>query len=146
MQLVVVALILGVCLGMTLLYPRSHFGPQTSDFLSLWLVAFLLISPQIWEHHYVMLLPVLVVACWQRPGRLVFLIWLLLAAPTPFGFIGLQPLIAANHDLRAFALEPVWQVLVQHASKAIPTLLLFAYFLWQLLSASRPALLHRPAS
>jgi hypothetical protein len=107
--------------------PTSDFGPQTSDLLSLWLLVFFLLSPQIWEHHYVMLLPVLVNLYRQKPNWFVSLIWLALALPTPFGFIGLQPVIAANHDLRAFPLEPVWQPLLQHASKALPTLLLFIY-------------------
>ena len=112
-------------------YASLTTGLGFSNLLSLWLAAFFLISPQIWEHHYVMLLPVLVTAYWRRPNRWVFLIWLLLALPTPFGFIGLQPVIAANHDLRAFLLEPVWQPLLQHASKAIPALWLFLYLLRQ---------------
>jgi len=114
---------------------RLSFAPRfqspISNLLSVWLAAFFLISPQIWEHHYVMLLPVLVTAYGRRPNWRLFLIWLLLALPTPFGFIGLQPVIAANHDLRAFPLEPAWQPLLQHASKAAPTLWLFIYLLWQ---------------
>jgi hypothetical protein len=117
-------------------FPTSHLPPPTSTLLSLWLTAFFLISPQIWEHHYVMLLPVLVMAYWQKPHWSVIIVWLLLALPTPFGFIGLQPVIAANHNLRAFPLEPVWQPLLQHASKAVPTLWLYLYFALRLL--------HRP--
>jgi hypothetical protein len=149
-QLAVVAIVLGVALLLT--FPRSQwrlgirdwksFAPSNlqprsaslrgqlspiSNLLSLWLVTFFLVSPQVWEHHSVMLLPALVVAYWQKPDWRILLIWLLLALPTPFGFIGLQPVIAANHDLRAFALEPAWQPLLQHASKAIPTLLFFLY-------------------
>ena len=111
-------------------FPRNQL--PLANYLSLWLTAFFLVSPQIWEHHYVMLLPVIVVAYWQKPSWLIFVIWLLLALPTPFGFIGLQPLIAANHDLRAFPLEPAWQPLLQHASKAAPTLALWGYFCWQI--------------
>ena len=84
-----------------------------------------------------MLLPVLVVADWQNPGWFVLIIWLLLALPTPFGFIGLQPVIAANHDLRAFPLEPAWRPLLQHASKAAPTFLLFLYFAFQTAHVSK---------
>jgi hypothetical protein len=91
-------------------------------------VAFFLASPQVWEHHYVMLLPALVLAYRARPGWLLAGVWLLLALPTPFGFSALQPAIAANHDLRGFLLSPTWQLLLQHASKAVPTVLLFAYF------------------
>ncbi|MBF8285375.1 MAG: hypothetical protein HW378_4290 [Anaerolineales bacterium] len=117
-------------------FPPSTFHLPPFTLLSLWLTAFFLISPQIWEHHYVMLLPVLVMAYWHKPNWFVIIVWLLLALPTPFGFIGLQPVIAANHDLRAFLLEPVWQPLLQHASKAVPTLMLYLYFALRLL--------HRP--
>jgi hypothetical protein len=87
-----------------------------------------------------MLLPVLVMAYWQKPHWFVIIVWLLLALPTPFGFIGLQPVIAANHDLRAFLLEPVWQPLLQHASKAVPTLMLFLYLALPVM----PRLSHKP--
>lgn len=124
-QLAAVAIILSLTITLTFRLPHPH----TPTLLSLWLTTFFLISPQIWEHHYVMLLPVLVVTYWQRPHWVVALIWLMLALPTPFGFIGLQPIIAANHDLRAFPLEPTWQPLLQHASKALPTLLLFIHLI-----------------
>jgi hypothetical protein len=160
-QLAVVALVLGISLIITF-YPTrlslrpfhlgfgiwdlgsttSNLPPPTSTLLSLWLTAFFLISPQIWEHHYVMLLPVLVVAYWQKPHWPVLIVWLLLALPTPFGFIGLQPVIAANHDLRAFPLEPAWKSILQHASKAVPTVLLFLYLAW--LGVSSFSRDHRP--
>lgn len=123
-QLAVIAAVVLMVLALT-------FRPQTPPLvplLSLWLVAFFLVSPQVWEHHYVMLLPVLVVAHRQRPSWLVVGLWLCLALPTPFGLTALQPAIAANHDLRGFALSPTWQFLLQHASKAGPAALLFAYF------------------
>ena len=86
-----------------------------------------------------MLLPALVVAYRQRPGWLLAGIWLCLALPTPFGFTALQPAIAANHDLRGFLLTPAWQFLLQHASKAVPTALLFAYFAVKLAMVSHKA-------
>src|SRR5579859_4652473 len=125
-QWAVVAVVVLAALALTF-WPRAG-QPPLADLLSLWLVAFFLVSPQVWEHHAVMLLPVLVVAYRQRPGWLLAGLWLLLALPTPFGFTALQPAIAANHDLRGFLLSPTWQFLLQHASKAVPTTLLFAYF------------------
>ena len=122
-QLAVVGVVAVLALLLTLL-PRQA---RITTLLSLWLTAFFLISPQVWEHHYVMLLPVLVIAYRQRPNWQVAGLWLLLALPTPFGFTSLQSTIAANHDLRAFALQPVWALLLQHASKAVPAVLLFAY-------------------
>ena len=125
-QLVLVGLLVLPALVLTF-WPRAG-RPSKPALLSLWLVAFFLASPQVWEHHYVMLLPALVVAYRQRPNWLLAGIWLCLALPTPFGLTALQPAIAANHDLRGFMLTPAWQLLLQHASKAVPTALLFAYF------------------
>ena len=125
-QWVVIGAVVLAALGLTF-WPRAS-RRSTIDLLSLWLVTFFLISPQVWEHHYVMLLPALVLAYRQRPGWFIAGLWLLLALPTPFGFTALQPAIAANHDLRGFLLSPTWQFLLQHASKAVPTALLFAYF------------------
>ncbi len=133
-QLLTVGVAAGVALYLTFRPAKANgrwglapFHSPLATYLSLWLVAFFLVSPQIWEHHYVMLLPVLVVAYKQKPHWLIALVWLLLALPTPFGFVGLQPVIAANHDLRAFALEPAWRPLLQHASKALPAAALFVY-------------------
>ncbi len=122
-QWVVVAAVILIALALTF---RRQPLPSTPA-LSLWLVAFFLISPQIWEHHYVMLLPVLVVTYRHEPSPWVAGLWLLLALPTPFGFTALQPAIASNHDLRGFLLQPAWQLLWQHTSKAVPAALLFAY-------------------
>lgn len=122
-QVTVVVLALITALWVTWRSPRSGVVPA----LALWLCVFFLVSPQVWEHHYVMLLPALAGLYLWRRSRWVIIIWLLLAVPTPFGFIGLQPAIAANHALRAGALTPWWQPLLQHASKAIPALMLFGY-------------------
>lgn len=123
-QWAVVAAVGGTALAITLRRGRM----RAADLLCLWLAAYFLASPQVWEHHYVMLLPAVVVAYRTRPGPWLLAMWLLLALPTPFGFMDLQSLIAANHDLRAFALEPAWQPIVQHAAKALPALGLFAYW------------------
>ena len=126
-QWAVVGLVGGLSLWLTWRQP----GAPVAALISLWLAAFFLASPQVWEHHYVMLLPAIIVAYRARPGWVLAGLWLLLALPTPFGFIGLQPVIAANHDLRAFALEPAWQPLAQHAAKALPALGLFIYWVKQ---------------
>jgi hypothetical protein len=98
------------------------------ELLALWLAAYFLAAPQVWEHHYAMLLPAIVVAYGDRPSGLLAGLWLLLALPTPFGFTGLQPMIAGNHDLRAFAVEPAWMGLAQHAAKALPAAGLYVYW------------------
>ena len=141
-QLLILVIVLAVALWVTL-------RPRRLDLvavLSLWLAVFFLLSPQVWEHHYVMALPALVALYATHRSPLVILLWLLLALPTPFGFIGLQPTIAANHDLRAFALQPAWQPLLQHASKALPILGLFVYTAWLAARAAVPNPMLAPTS
>jgi hypothetical protein len=131
LQLAVIGLVGGLSLALTWLRPQA---PVTA-LVSLWLAAYFLASPQVWEHHYLMLLPAIIVAYRAHPGWVLAGAWLLLALPTPFGFIGLQPVIAGNHDLRAFALEPAWQPLLQHLSKALPAMVLFGYWARQVFEA-----------
>lgn len=110
---------------------------------AVWLTAFLLASPQVWEHHYVLLLPVLTLAYLRTRALGVLGLGLLLALPTPFGFSPLQPLIAANHDLRAFPLEPAGWALLQHASKALPALGLYGYLLYTVTAPTAGAVVKR---
>jgi hypothetical protein len=124
-------------------YARSGQGSPEQyalgarDLLSLWLAAYFLAAPQVWEHHYVMLLPAIVAAYGNRPSWLLAGLWLLLALPTPFGVTGLQSMVAANHDLRAFAVEPAWMGLAQHAAKALPAVALFGYWAWRVAREDR---------
>lgn len=124
LQAFVVVMVLGLPLLLTALDPKL----DVIDHLSLWWTAFFLASPQVWEHHYVMLWPVLVVAYWRTRSPLIAVIYLLLAIPTPFYFIGLSEAVAADHRLRWLPIEPAWKGLFQHASKALPSVLLYSYF------------------
>lgn len=133
-QRAVVLAVGGLALGLTAGRPAA----RPADLLSLWLTAYFLATPQVWEHHYVMMLPAVIAAYRVGPRWTLAALWLLLALPTPFGFTGLQPLIAANHDLRAFALEPAWRPLLQHASKALPTLALFIYWARRVYTSAPP--------
>jgi hypothetical protein len=135
-QWAVVAGVGGAALALT--FQRGAL--RTLDLLCLWIAAYFLAAPQVWEHHYVMLLPAVVMAYAERPGRWLLAMWLLLALPTPFGLIGLEPVIAANHDLRAFALEPAWQPILQHAAKSVPALGLFSYWVMAFQRPERAAI------
>jgi hypothetical protein len=78
------------------------------------LTAFFLISHQVWEHHYTMLLPVLVVAYWRTRSPWVAACYVLLALPAVLA-AGCPHQIAANHDLRAAPPSPAWAGLLYHA-------------------------------
>ena len=94
--------------------------------LALWTVAFFLIFKDIWEYHYVMLLPVVTCLGLATRSRLLLWIGLLLALPTPYALLQqdgtLSPAAALAH----------------HASKALPTLVLF---LWLLRRIARRSLI-----
>jgi hypothetical protein len=93
----------------------------------LWMAAFFVTYGDIWEHHHVMLLPVLAIAIIEaRPGgeiRFVCVIAALLAAPTP----------AALMDAGSLAIspQPFWSTpaaVAMHACKALPCLALWTWF------------------
>ncbi len=84
--------------------------------LALWVLCFFLIFKDIWEYHYVMLLPVVTALALAYRSRFVVWMGVLLAAPTPY-------ILLAGPD---GTVPGAWN-LVHHASKAIPT---FALFLW----------------
>ena len=108
------------------LRPR-HFAALEST--ALWIAVYLLTFKHVWEHHFVWLLPFLVLLVLRRRRPIYFVLYLLLAVPTPFWLF----------DLPTGSLDPqpLWSPVVSalyHASKAWPTLALFAVLvvdLWQ---------------
>lgn len=87
---------------------------------TLWITVYLLTFKHVWEHHFVWLLPFLVLLVLRRRRLIEFLLYLLLAAPTPFRLF----------DLPTGSLDPqpYWSTAVSavyHASKAWPALALF---------------------
>jgi hypothetical protein len=142
LQIAVVGGVLLASLALTAL----DRGPDVPDLLSLWLTTFFLVSHQIWEHHYTMLLPVLVVAYWRTRSPWVALIYLLLALPTPFYPLGLYGQVAANHDVRGLPVTPAWVGIVYHAVKPVGAVGLYAFLAVRILRRLRsrpPAANHR---
>ena len=84
--------------------------------LSIWTLAFFLVFQDVWEYHYVMLLPVVTALGLASRSRFVLLMGLLLALPTPYILFA-----RADHSL---AVAPS---LLHHASKALPS---YALYLW----------------
>ena len=130
--------------------------------LSLWMAAYFLIYHHVWEHHYVMLLPVLVTLMMRsesgvmmrsesgvmmrsesgvmtrRQSGLLWAIYVLLALPTPFYLIDPQGQVAVLDAMRWTPIRPLWQDLLYHASKAIPALALYGWLAWQIARSSLP--------
>jgi hypothetical protein len=100
--------------------------------LSLWMATYFLIYHHVWEHHYVMLLPVLVALMVRRESGLLWALYLLLALPTPFYLIDPQGRVAMLDAMRWTPIRPLWQDLLYHASKAIPALVLYGWLAWRI--------------
>ena len=127
-QRAVVVLSLAFPLALTLLDPR----PDVVRHLGLWMSAYFLAYHHVWEHHYVMLLPVLVVLAMRGESRWVWAIWALLALPTPYYLIDPQGQAAVLDAMRWTPVRPLWQDLAYHASKAVPALALYGLLGWRI--------------
>ncbi len=116
--------------GLLLLLDRR---PDLVTHAGLWMTSYFLIYHHVWEHHYVMLLPVLVTLMMQRRSRWLWAFYVLLALPTPFYLIDPHGRASFVPEMRWTPLRPLWQDLVYHSSKAVPTLLFYFWQSWQIL-------------
>lgn len=137
-------LILGGFVLVSLVLTFADPEPDIPDQLCLWMTTFFLISPQVWEHHYTMLLPVLVVLYWRTRSPWVAVCYVLLALPTPFLPTGLSAAVAANNALRSAPVEPAWVGLLYHAAKPLPTLALYAFLAWRIGRRALPHFFRSP--
>jgi hypothetical protein len=142
-QWAVAALFLALPLALLLLDRR----PDATLHLCLWMTTYFLIYHHVWEHHYVMLLPVLVILTMRsqsslmmrRESWLLWAIYLLLALPTPFYGIDPKGQVAVLDAMRWTPIRPLWQDLLYHASKAVPALFLYAWLAWRIARPGRSA-------
>nr|ART36871.1 D182 [uncultured bacterium] len=116
--------VLGLCGIVTLLA-----GPaQKLRLLALWICAYFLVFAEVWEHHYVMLLPavMLLVLFDVRLRPLALAAGIMLALPTPYLLFshGSPPLDYTVVDPQIFWSST--EVYLQHLSKLLPTMLLFS--------------------
>lgn len=95
--------------------------------LCMWTTIFFLAYHDVWEHHYVMLLPVYVLLYHSTHAAWVLVLYLLTAVWTPYVLVDPQGIAASNAALRWTPLEPRILDVCYHASKALPTLVLWGY-------------------
>jgi hypothetical protein len=89
--------------------------------ISLWTLTFFLVFRDIWEYHYVMLLPILVAYYLQTSSKFILVIFILLAIPTPFFLYD----VPGSDNPQAYWSAPL--SLLHHSFKAVPTLLLYLW-------------------
>lgn len=115
----------------TFLAPRT----QAVRLLALWTCTYFLIFGEVWEHHYVMVLPILVLLVLfdakLRPAAM--LAWLFIALPSPYVLWQ----TSAPSDVNFMAVDPqtYWstgQIYVHHLSKLLPVVILWAMLVYNL--------------
>ncbi len=97
---------------------------------SLWLTTYFLIYKDVWEHHYVFLLPVLVTLYLRAPTMRLLCLYGALAVPTPFLFFDIQ-----SGQYGPIDPERTWNALtsiVYRSAKLTPTFALWIYIIRRL--------------
>lgn len=124
-----------VILAVVALALAATFLPRTSDplaLLAIWVCAYFLVYEP-WEHHYVMMLPVLVLLTALRPAARpwALAVFVLLALPTPYWLLdhvwNRGPVPPSDAFVSHQEAWPAWGVILDHASKPVPVLALWAY-------------------
>jgi hypothetical protein len=111
----------------------ATFGPRRVDvglLICLWMSVYFLIYHDVWEHHYVLALPVCVWLYHRTGSRWVLACYALLAIWTPYILIDPAGLAAWHAPLRWEPLAPRWLDAAYHSCKAVPALALWG---WQII-------------
>jgi len=101
--------------------------PDALLHLCFWTTISFLIYHDVWEHHYVMLLPVYVMLFQRSGSREVLVLYALMAIWTPYILADPRGMAAFRPAMRWTPLEPRLLDVCYHASKALPALALWAY-------------------
>jgi len=129
------ALVVGLALWATW---RMRPGRPAVEGLALWVATFFLIYKDIWEYHYVMLLPVIFVLALRGSARWPLLAGILLALPTPF------VLYRETWGLRPVGEWPAPLAILHYASKALPAAILYVTALTRTLREESSEKTRRP--
>jgi hypothetical protein len=127
--------ILAVCCGATVVAAPS----QKLRLLAMWICAYFLVFAEVWEHHYVMLLPavILLILFDPRMRPLAITAGILLALPTPLYLFshGSPPLDYRVVDPQIFWDAP--EIYIYHLTKLAPTLFLFGGLIMAVVQGDR---------
>lgn len=114
-----------ISLVTTILARRDRFG----ECICLWITTSFLIYQDVWEHHFVMLLPVVAYLYLKRPGRFLWFTWLLMALPTTHRFFcdNFQSIRDTGLPLYGPGATHFWNVWHYTLIKPMGLLMLFGY-------------------
>jgi len=125
------AFVIGLSLCATLLAKRV----DALALFGIWVAAFFLFFGFVWEFHYVMMLPVLVLLVALRPAARPWAVaaFILLAVPTPYWLLNNVwnegPIPEGWQLLGVQQLWPSWGIIVYHAQKPAATGMLWIYLI-----------------
>lgn len=89
--------------------------------ITLWTLTFFLVFKDIWEYHYVMLIPLFIAYYLRTRSKILLVLFVLLAMPTPFCLYD----VPTSDNPQTFWSAPL--CIVHHSFKALPT---FLFYLW----------------
>lgn len=116
-------------LGLGLYLTLRDAQPDILLHLCFWTTSYFLIYHHVWEHHYVLLLPVLVMLYRRTGARVLLVLYTLIAVWTPYILLDPRGLAAYHAPMRWTPLEPRVLDVLYHASKALPALALWGYII-----------------
>jgi hypothetical protein len=127
----VVALAIAV-VGLSLIATFLFSNGDPLALFAIWLSAYFLIFHKVWEHQYLMYLPVLVLLVALRPAHRWWALaaFVLIALPTPYWLLnhvwntGPVPMTVPPAYQEVW---PQWGVILHHAMKPVPVLALWGY-------------------
>ncbi|MHB0858484.1 MAG: glycosyltransferase 87 family protein [Anaerolineae bacterium] len=123
MQNVWVLLVLGLTLWVTFSVRRIDVPLA----LCLWTTTYFMVYHHVWEHHYVLLLPVFVTLYLRTGSWRVLALYALVAIWTPYRLLDPDGRAAVEASIRWTVPDSHVLFLAYHGSKAVPTLLLWGY-------------------
>jgi tetratricopeptide (TPR) repeat protein len=100
------------------------------DHVSLWMCTFFVAFRFVWEHHLVMLLPILAVELMRNRRSMIILVWVLLAIPTIFVLIDVE--LGGQYA----EVQRYWtggESLLYHSMKFVPLVWLYLLVIFRLL-------------
>lgn len=116
-----------IILAAALIATVRSTSSQSTQLLSLWICTFFLIYKDVWEHHYVFLLPIMVALYAQSYVPKLLWVFALIALPTPFILFDVEPGVYGAIDP-----EREWGIgisLLYRSSKLLPLALLWFFLI-----------------
>lgn len=116
-----------VILATTIVLTVKARSDQAVDLFLLWILSYILFYKHVWEHQYVMLLPVFVLLYWRiksgglrMPSALFWSVFAVVALPTLFVVVDRSPVLYDPELSWNF-----WESFAVHAPKPLATLILY---------------------